>query len=361
MSSGEDYYSLLGVSRDASAEEIKKSYRKLALQYHPDRNKEPGAEEHFKKISEAYAVLSDGEKRRKYDMFGKQAFSGYTQDDMYRGADFSEFADIFDLGDIFSSFFRGGGMGMGRGGSRKEYGRDLMYDFSISLEDAFKGGSENIKYWHKVTCSSCNGSGAEGGEFSTCSECKGRGIKRTTKNTMFGQFVVENTCSNCKGKGRAPKERCSLCNGTGGVNKEERLEVTIPPGIHSNTNLRIPNGGEFGKDGSGDLYVRVNVKPHKEFKRDNNNIHSEVKVDMIDAILGEEVEISTLHGLEKLKLKEAIQTGDTLILKNKGMPLLKKEEFGDHIAHIYVETPKLNRKQKNELREMFSKKKKRFF
>lgn len=366
MTNGEDYYSLLGVSRDASKEEIKKSYRKLALKYHPDRNKESGAEEKFKKISEAYAVLSDDDKRRRYDMFGKQAFSGYSQEDMYRGADFSGFEDLFrgfgedsPFSDIFASFFHG--MGSGRGGRRREFGRHLEYNLHISLEDAFSGGVEKIKYSHKVGCVQCNGSGAKNQEYTTCPECKGTGNKRIRKKTMFGQFIMDSLCSNCKGNGKIPKENCSKCNGLGFENKREEIEVKIPPGVQEGVSLRVPGGGEFGRDGTGDLYIHVHIKPHDEFKRRNNDIHSQIKIDMIDAILGEEVEVKTLHGKEKLKLKEGTQSGDKYTLKDKGMPVFKKNNFGDHIAHIFVETPKVSNKQKEQLREIFSKEKKKGF
>lgn len=363
MEPGEDYYSLLGVSRDASKDDIKKSYRKLALQYHPDRNKEDGAEDKFKKISEAYAVLSDDDKRRKYDMFGKQAFSGYSHEDMYRGADFSGFEDIFGgdspFGDIFSSFFHNMGSQTHRR-RREDYGRHLEYGLEISLEEAFGGGTEKIKYSHRIKCSKCNGTGAKGGEYTTCSDCKGRGNRRTTKSTMFGQFIMDMPCNTCKGSGKSPKEKCSTCNGLSFTNKSEEIEINIPEGIQSGVSLRVPNGGEFGRDGSGDLYIHVHVKNHKEFTRKNNDIHSEIKVNMIDAILGEEIEVKTLHGIEKLKLKEATQTGDTFTLKNKGMPIFRKSGYGDHIVHIYVETPKISGKQKEALREIFSKKKKGF-
>jgi molecular chaperone DnaJ len=361
MSSGEDYYSILGVSRDASKDEIKKKYRKLALKYHPDRNKESDAENKFKEISEAYAILSDDEKRARYDRFGKEAFTGYSQEDMYRNVNFEDiFGEDSPFGDIFSSFFHG--MGSRRSsGRRKEYGRHLEYNLQISLEDAFSGGVEKIKYSHKVGCVSCNGTGAKNQEYTTCPECNGRGNKRTTKNTMFGQFIMDTVCSNCRGNGKIPKENCPKCNGLGFINKREEIEVNIPAGIEEGVSLRVPGGGEFGKDGAGDLYIHVHIKPHDEFKRRNNDIHSQVKVDMIDAILGEEIEIKTLHGKEKLKLKEATQSGDKYTLKNKGMPVFKRNNYGDHIVHIFVETPKLSKKQKDELREMFSKEKKKGF
>jgi len=359
MTSEEDYYSILGVSRGAGKDEIKKSYRKLALQYHPDRNKDPGAEDKFKQISEAYAVLSDDDKRARYDKYGKQAFSGYSQEDIYRNADFGDiFGEDSPFGDIFSSFFHGMGP---RGGRRRgDYGRHLEYNLQISLEDAFTGGVEKIKYSHKVGCSSCKGTGAKNGEFTTCSECKGRGNKRTTKSTMFGQFVMDMPCNVCHGSSKIPKERCSICNGLGFINKREEMEITIPKGIQDDVSLRVPHGGEFGRDGSGDLYIHVHIKPHKEFKRRDNNIHTEVKIDMVDAILGEEIEVKTLHGKEKFKLKEGTQTGDTFTLKNKGMPIFKRNDYGDHIIHIFVETPKVSGKQKEALREIFSKKKKGF-
>ncbi len=345
----EDYYSLLGVARDAGKDEIKKAYRRLALKYHPDRNKEPGAEEKFKKISEAYAVLSDDSKRRAYDTYGSSAFAGYSQEDIFRNADFSDFEDLFagsPFSGIFSSFFKG----MHREG---DYGSDLSYDVEATLEEVFKGSKKSISYIHTTACTSCNGTGAKNGAgFVACGECGGRGYVRRNVRTMFGRMVVQSTCQVCGGTGKVPKEPCNVCSGKGYVRKHEELEISIPKGIEDGVSLRIPNGGEFGSDGSGSLYVNVHVLPHKKFKRDGDDVHSRVNISMVLATLGGDVEVETLHGPEIVKVKEGTQTGDVKVLKGKGMPIFRSNSYGDHIIEFYVETPKgLSNEQKELLRK----------
>ncbi len=354
----DDYYSVLGVERNATKEEIKKAYRKLALKYHPDRNKDPGADEKFKKISEAYAVLSDDEKRRQYDMYGSSAFSGYSAEDIFRGADFSDFEDIFSgspFADIFSSFF-------GRMRRRKDYGSDLSYDLEVSLEEVFKGAKKSISYYHNAPCNACKGIGAEDGKgFVSCGECGGRGYVRSINRTIFGRMVSERPCNACNGAGKVPKHPCAKCNGKGYENKYEKIELKIPRGIPHGISLRVPQGGEFGKDGIGDLYVNVYIQPHNEFSREGNNIFSKVKLDMVTAALGGAVEIKTLHGTQKINIKPGIQTGDKHTIRNKGMPIFRASGYGDHIVEFFVETPtNLNREQKELLRKFAGIKKKKF-
>lgn len=356
---GDDYYTILGVGRDATKDEIKKAYRKLALKYHPDRNKEPGAEERFKKISEAYAVLSDDEKRKQYDMYGSSAFSGYSAEDIFRGADFSDFEDIFSgspFADLFSSFF-------GRMRARKDYGADLSYDLNISLEEAFKGSKKTITYYHNSACEECNGTGAKKGSgFIPCGECGGRGYIRRITRTIFGRMVSEQPCDVCNGSGKVPREACARCGGRGYVNRHEKIELNIPRGIHNGVSLRVPMGGEFGKDGSGDLYVNVYVEPHKQFSRDGDDVRSQVRIDMVTAALGGEVEIDTLHGMQIIKVKQGIQTGDKFVIKGKGMPRFKSSGYGDHIIEFFVETPTdLTNEQKDLLRKFAGIKKKSFW
>jgi len=345
----EDYYSVLGVAKDSGKDEIKKAYRKLALKYHPDRNKEPGAEERFKKISEAYAVLSDDSKRRTYDTYGSSAFSGYSQEDIFRGADFSDFEDIFSgspFSGIFSSFF-------GRMRDRGDYGDDLSYGLEVSLEDVFRGAKKSISYSHTAVCASCGGTGAkDGAGLIGCGECGGRGRVRRVARTVFGRMVSESACPVCNGAGKVPKEPCSACGGKCYAHKHEELDITIPKGIESGVSLRVPNGGEFGRDGSGNLYVNIHIMPHKKFRRDGNDIRSRASISMPLAALGGEVEVETLHGPETVKVKEGTQTGDRKVLKGKGMPIFRSSSHGDHIIEFYVETPRnLTGEQKELLRK----------
>lgn len=352
----EDYYSILGVGKDAGRDEIKRAYRKLALKYHPDRNKDTGAEEKFKKISEAYAVLSDDEKRKAYDMYGPNAFSGYSQEDIFRNADFSGFEDIFSgspFADIFSSFF-------GKMRRRGDYGADLRYDLHITLENAFRGSKKKIVYNHTAACTSCNGSGAANNSgLVSCGECGGRGYVRRINRTIFGRMISESHCSICNATGKVPKEVCKKCNGKGFARRHEEIELTIPRGIEDGVSLRVPNVGEYGRDGSGDLYVNVHIEPDEKYARDGDDIRSKVNIGIVEAALGGEIDVKTLHGNEKIRIREGTQTGDKKVLKGKGMPRFNSSGCGDHIIEFYVETPRnLSAKQKELLRE-FSKHKKR--
>lgn len=343
----QDFYELLGVPKNASAEDLKKAYRKLAMQYHPDQN--PGnkeAEAKFKAISEAYDVLKDEQKRAAYDRFGHQAFEG-GRGGAGAGAGGFDFNGSF--ADIFEDLFGGGGgrrQQQRRGGP--ERGGDLRYNMQIALEDAFKGKQESIKITTSATCGSCTGSGAEkGSKATTCSTCGGVGTVRTSQ----GFFTMERTCAGCQGRGTIIKNPCKTCAGSGKVRKEKSLSVTIPQGVEEGTRIRLNGEGEAGSHGgpAGDLYIFLSIKPHPLFTRENADLHCEVPIPMTTATLGGTIEVPTLGGGKvKVTIPEGTQSEHQFRLKGKGMPVLKSSYQGDMYIHIRVETPvKLTKKQKD--------------
>ena len=351
-----DYYEILGVSRDATKEEIKRAYRKLALKYHPDRNPSKDAEEKFKEISEAYAVLSDDEKRRQYDMFGHEGIDQrYSYEDIFRGADFGEiFRDLgFDFGfggfeDFFEHFF-------GRGYSRRKRGADLRYDVEISLEDAYHGKSIEVRIPRTERCEVCNGTGAKPGTQPVrCSECGGTGQIQRSRRTAFGIFTQITVCPRCNGKGTIIKTPCPECGGRGVVQKTRTIEVKIPKGIDEGAHLRLVGQGEAGEDGeAGDLYIVVHMKPHEKFKRDGENLYTEKRITFPEAALGGNLIIETLDGTTTLKISPGTESGDVFKIKGKGMPKMRGFGYGDLYVKIQVETPKkLSRKAKRLIEEL---------
>ncbi len=346
----QDYYELLGVAKGASADDLKKAYRKLAMQYHPDQN--PGnkeAETKFKAINEAYDVLKDDQKRAAYDRFGHQAFEGGMGGAGAGGGGF-DFSGSFS--DIFEDLF--GGMGGRRGQQRRggaQRGSDLRYNMEISLEDAFKGKQESIKITTSVNCDVCSGSGAEkGSKPETCGTCGGAGTVRASQ----GFFTMERTCASCQGRGTVIKKPCKNCAGTGKQRKEKTLSVNIPAGVEEGTRIRLTNEGEAGTHGGppGDLYIFLSVKQHALFTRENADLHCEVPIPMTTAVLGGAIEVPTLgSGKVKVTIPEGTQGGHQFRLKGKGMPVLKSSYQGDMYIHIRVETPvKLTKKQKDILK-----------
>ncbi|MGM0508741.1 MAG: molecular chaperone DnaJ [Fusobacteriota bacterium] len=358
MSNKQDYYDILGVSKDATDREIKKAYRKLAMKYHPDKTSgDKGSEEKFKKISEAYEVLSDSDKRAKYDRFGHSAFEGGAggPGGGFGGAGFGDFDDI---GDIFSSFF-GGGRSSGRARRQVRHGEDLRYNLDITLEEAAKGVQKEIKYRRKEACSTCNGSGAKpGSDLETCSTCNGTGEVKQQTNSMFGQFVNVSTCSTCNGKGKVPNEKCSSCNGTGETKTTVTKKVKIPAGVETGQKVRISGGGNVGENGGnyGDLYIYINVKPHSIFTRRDNNIVCEVPISFTTATLGDEIEIPTLEKKTKIKIPAGTQNGKVFRLKGKGIPNLRGYGTGDELVKITVEVPTNLNKEQKELLKKFDEK-----
>lgn len=346
----DDYYDILGTSRDASDDELKKAYRKLAMRYHPDRNPDNAeAEKKFKAVNEAYDVLKDDQKRAAYDRFGHAAFeNGGGGGGGFSGGFGGGFPGGF--GDIFEEMF--GEMGGGRRGGGVTQGADLRFNMEITLEEAFKGNKTNIRVPTSVRCEPCNGSGAAAGKApATCGTCHGSGRVRA----QSGFFTVERTCSSCGGQGQVIKDPCRACGGAGRVQKEKTLSVTIPEGVEDGTRIRLSGEGEAGLRGgpTGDLYLFISVKPHKLFQRDSANVHCRVPIPMTTAALGGSVEVPTVDGKRvRVTIPEGTTTGHQFRLKEKGMTILRSRARGDMFVQVAVETPqKLTRKQKDLLRE----------
>jgi len=350
-----DYYETLGVSRDASAEDLKKAYRKLAVKYHPDKN--PGdaeAEARFKEISEAYDVLKDDEKRAAYDRFGHAAFQGGG---MSRGGGGGGgFHDPFDIfreafggggGGIFEEFFGGGGGGMGGGGAN--HGADLRYDLEISLEEAAKGVEKEIRYRRPVECKKCHGSGAEPGSSKvTCPTCGGAG--QVTSNRGFISF--RQVCPSCQGAGQTIEKPCSDCRGEGRVVDSSTVKVRIPAGVSTGSKLRSAGKGEAGQQGgqAGDLYIIIHVKDHELFERQDDDLFCEVPIKFTLAALGGSIKVPTLFGKGSLKIPAGTQTGTTFRLRGQGMPHLRGSGNGDLLIRVQVEVPtKLSNEQREAL------------
>jgi molecular chaperone DnaJ len=341
-----DYYRILGVPRDATQEEIKKAYRKLALKYHPDRNpNDKEAEEKFKEINEAYACLSDPEKRAKYDRFG--TVDGFEFSDAGFDSFASAFSDIFE--DIFGDFF--GTFTGQRRRTRPKRGADLRYDLSISLEEAVRGCEKEITIPRWVSCELCGGSGAKPGSGPVrCPECGGSGYVRFQQ----GFFSVSRTCPRCGGSGTYIVTPCRACNGEGRVRKYRTVSVKIPPGVDNGSRLRISGEGELGSHGGppGDLYIIISVKPHKFFKRQGLDLYCEVPITFPQAVLGGEIEVPTLYGTEKLKIPAGTPSGKEFVLRGKGVPRLGGHSRGDQIVRVYIDVPKkLTPRQKELLQE----------
>jgi molecular chaperone DnaJ len=349
----QDYYELLGVSRSASADELKKAYRKLAMQYHPDRN--PGdkdAEKRFKEISEAYEVLKDDQKRAAYDRFGHAAFEAAAAGGRPGGFDFAQggFADIFE--EMFGDFMGGNGR---RAGTRSQPGRgaDMRYNLEISLEDAFNGSQMTVRVPSSVTCEVCTGSGAEAGSQPvTCPTCSGSGRVRAQQ----GFFTVERTCPNCGGQGRVIKNPCRACGGSGRVRKEKTLKVDVPAGVEDGTRIRLAGEGEAGVRGApnGDLYIFLSVKPHALFQRDGADLGCRAPISMAVAALGGPIEVPAIDGARaRITLPAGTQSGARFRLRGKGMSVLRSTQRGDMYVEVQVETPVNLSKRQRELLEEF--------
>ncbi|MBA2869839.1 molecular chaperone DnaJ [Anoxybacillus calidus] len=344
-----DYYEVLGVSKNATKDEIKKAYRKLSKQYHPDINKAPDAAEKFKEIKEAYEVLSDDQKRAHYDQFGhtdpNQGFGGFG------GTDF-DFGGFGGFEDIFSSFFGGGRR---RDPNAPRAGADLQYTMTLTFEEAAFGKETDIEIPREETCDTCHGSGAKPGtKKETCSHCRGTGQISIEQVTPFGRIVNRRTCHYCDGTGQFIKEKCTTCGGSGRVKKRKKIHVKIPAGIDDGQQLRVAGQGEAGINGGppGDLYIVFRVEPHEFFERDGDDIYCEIPLTFAQAALGDEIEVPTLHGKVKLKIPAGTQTGTKFRLKGKGVPNVRGYGQGDQHIIVRVVTPtKLTEKQKQLLRE----------
>jgi molecular chaperone DnaJ len=349
-----DYYEVLGVPRNASEADIKKAFRTLARKYHPDANKDdPQAAEKFKEINEAYQVLSDPEKRARYDQFGHAAeqmggFGGGFQGNPFEGmGGFSG-----DLGDIFDMFFGGGGRRQ-RGPAR---GADLQYELELTLEEAAFGTKKEIRIPRMEACPTCHGSGARPGTSPvTCSKCRGTGQVQFAQNTIFGRFVNVTTCDRCGGAGKIVETPCATCRGKGEVQKMQKVEVNIPAGVDSGHRLRMSGYGEKGERGGppGDLYIVIQVKPDSRFRREGDDLISEVTISMVQAALGTEIEVPTLDGPELVKIPEGTQHGETIRLRGKGVRRLRGSGRGDQHVVVHVKIPtRLSAREKELLREL---------
>jgi molecular chaperone DnaJ len=358
MAEKRDYYEVLGVSRNASKDEIKDAYRKLAMQYHPDRNKAPDAEEKFKEISEAYAVLSDDEKRQQYDMLGHAGFDQrYSTEDIFRGADFNSiFSDLgFGFGDIFRIFF-GGGFGGDGFRERINKGQDLVYDLEITLEEAAKGTEKEIEVPRTEKCEVCGGSGASPGTSPrTCPKCNGAGRVQHMRKSSFAMYVQVTPCSTCRGKGTIIDSPCKNCHGTGLVKKRRKISVKIPVGIDEGYQLRLRGEGEMAPNGgeAGDLYVLVHIAQHELFMREGDDLWQVLMISYPQAALGAEVSVPTLDGPTTVKIKPGTQAGETIQLKGKGMPRFRGYGKGDLLVRVGISVPeKLTAKQRALLEQL---------
>jgi molecular chaperone DnaJ len=358
MNRKRDYYDVLNLPKDASKTKIKKAYRKLAMKYHPDRNKASDAEEKFKEISEAYAILSDDEKRSQYDQFGHDGIRGkYSWDDIFKGADFDRiFKDLgFGFGgfdSVFDMFFRGR--------TRRRYGpqqgADLRCDLEITLQEAAFGSSKEVKIPGFEICSTCNGSGVKPGTGpKKCPKCNGAGEIRSTRSFGYMHFTEIQPCSACQGKGVFIKNLCTRCKGTGTVQRPRRINLKIPPGIDDGHSLRLGGEGKPGTHGGrkGDLYVVLHVKPHELFRREGSDLFYEANISFPQAAVGVKIRAPTLDGEARLRIPAGTQTGTIFRLRGKGVPHLRGWGRGDLHVRVVVNTPtKLTHRQKKLLAEM---------
>ncbi|WP_019119955.1 molecular chaperone DnaJ [Brevibacillus massiliensis] len=344
-----DYYEVLGLGKDAGPEEIKKAYRKLARQYHPDVNKEPDAAEKFKEVKEAYDVLSDPQKKANYDRFGHQ-----DPGQGFGGGGFGGFdaSDMGGFGDIFDMFF-GGGRRANPNAPRK--GADLQFALKIDFKEAIFGKEAEIEIPKEDECGTCHGTGAKPGTgVETCQTCNGTGQQEVVANTPFGRIVNRRVCQTCGGKGKVVKEKCAHCRGTGRVKVRRKIHLNIPAGVDDGAQLRVAGEGEPGVNGGppGDLYVVLRVKPHEFFEREGNDIYCEMPINFAQAALGDEIEVPTVDGRVKLKIPAGTQTETYFRLRGKGVPHLRGSGRGDQHVKVRVVTPtKLSEKQKELLRE----------
>lgn len=357
-----DYYEVLGIPKGASADEIKKAFRKLAVKYHPD--KEGGDEAKFKEINEAYEVLKDSQKRQRYDQFGHAGVGGSNGNGGFSGNPFEGFqgfggqgAQGFEfnfgeggLGDIFGSFFGGQGAGQNQ---RARRGRDVETEISLDFEEAVFGVERELDLTLDDTCEHCKGTTVEpGSSMKTCPTCKGAGQQTRVMNTIFGQIQQAVTCETCKGKGKVPEKVCSVCKGKGTQRRKQTIHLKIPAGIDDGSTIRLREHGEAIADGpKGDLYVHIRVKPHKKFTREGDLILSEEHISFSDAALGAEIEVETVDGPVTMKVPAGTQSGTDFKLSHHGVPRLRSDKRGSHIVSIIVDTPKKLSKEQKELFE----------
>lgn len=343
-----EYYDRLGLSKDASQDEIKRAYRKLSKKYHPDINKEPGAEEKYKEILEAYETLSDAQKRAAYDQYGPDGANGFGGQGSFGGFDGG--AGFGGFEDIFSSFFGGGAT---RNPNAPRQGDDLQYRVNLSFEEAVFGAEKEIHYNREVTCKTCSGSGAKPGTSPvTCGRCHGHGVINVDTQTPLGMMRRQVTCDVCHGTGQEIKDPCPTCRGTGREKQSHTVSVKIPAGVETGQQIRLAGQGEAGFNGGpyGDLFVVINVNPSDKFTRDGSTIYYTLNISFVQAALGDTVEVPTVHGNVEMVIPAGTQTGKTFRLKGKGAPRLRGGSQGDQLVTVKIVTPtKLNDAQKEAL------------
>jgi molecular chaperone DnaJ len=356
MAEKRDYYEVLGVQKTATKDQIKDSYRKLALQFHPDRNKEAGAEEKFKEISEAYAVLSDDQKRQQYDQLGHAGFDQrYTSEDIFRGADFDSIFRDIGFGDIFRTFFGGGGFGGGF--EEHNRGQDLAVNIEINLEEAARGTQKEIEIPRTEQCEVCGGSGAKPGTSARiCPRCGGAGKIQNMRKAGFATYVQVTACPTCKGKGKLIESPCPNCQGSGAVRKRRKITVKIPMGIDEGFQLRLRGEGDFALNGeSGDLYVVVHVRQDLRFIREGDDLWHVAVITYPQAALGAEIEVPTIEGPTTIRIAPGTQIGQTITLRGKGMPRFRGYGKGDLHVRITVSVPEKLTSQQRALLEQLAK------
>ena len=343
-----EYYDRLGVSKDASQDEIKRAYRKMSKKYHPDINKEPGAEEKYKEVQEAYETLSDDQKRAAYDQYGPDGANGFGGQGGFGGFDGG--AGFGGFEDIFSSFFGGGAT---RNPNAPRQGDDLQYRVNLSFEEAIFGAEKEVHYNREATCKTCSGSGAKPGTSPvTCGRCHGQGVINVDTQTPLGMMRRQVTCDVCHGTGQEIKEPCQTCHGTGHEKQSHKVSVKIPAGVETGQQIRLAGQGEAGFNGSpyGDLFVIINVNPSDKFTRDGSTIYYTLNISFVQAALGDTVEVPTVHGNVEMTIPAGTQTGKTFRLKGKGAPRLRGGSQGDQHVTVKIVTPtKLNDAQKEAL------------
>ncbi len=350
-----DYYDVLGIGRDAGEQDIKKAYRKLAMKYHPDRNPDnKDAEEKFKEVNEAYEILSSPEKKRRYDQFGHAGVDGNNAGGFGGFGGFSGFGGFDGMfGDIFDMF--GGGFTSARGSRGPQKGADLQYEITITFEEAAFGTDKEIEFYRNDTCNICDGTGAKPGtSTSVCSKCNGTGEMQTVTRTPLGQMIRTSICDRCGGEGTIIETPCSKCGGKGRIKKQRKLKVKIPAGVNTGSIISMRGEGESGIKGGprGDLYVTINVLPHKIFKRDGYDVICEMPITFVQAALGDELEVPTLEGKVKYKMPEGTQSGTVFRLRSKGIVNPRGYGKGDQYVRVIIEVPKkLSEDQKDILRK----------
>lgn len=357
-----DFYGILGVSKTASEAEIKQAYRKLSKELHPDKHKgDKGKEAKFKEVNEAYEVLSDPKKKANYDQFGSADFGGFGGGGGQGFGGFQGFGQGFDpsqfgggdLGDLFESFFGGGG---GRRRKSDGRGRTVEVEVTIPFTDAVRGGERTITLKTLVECSECDGTGGEAGaKLKTCTECSGTGTITKATRSLFGTIQQSVLCPTCKGSGKIPEKPCKKCHGEGRTEEKKTITVRIPAGIDDGQSLRVTGEGEAGRQGaaSGDLLVRIQVEPDPRFVREGDDIRSSLPLPVIDAVLGVDVDVETVHGKTKVNIPAGTQPGQVFRIKNKGMPVVNTSRHGDHYVTVDIVVPtKLSREEKKLFEEL---------